>query len=195
MKIILASQSPRRRMLLAELGCQFKTAALDIDESFSDELPPAQVAPFLAEQKSMAWGALAPDELLITCDTTVLLNEEVINKPIDRNDAVYMLHKLSGQMHTVVSGVCLRTQTNKVVFSTHTDVQFRELREDEIIQYVDHCHPFDKAGAYGIQDWIGYIGVKAIKGCYYNVMGLPLSDLYEHLVSLGVHCMPSNKLL
>jgi septum formation protein len=190
MKMILASQSPRRRQLLQALGCQFEAVALNTDESFPSTLKPEEVAAYLAEKKSMDWGQVAEGQLLITCDTTVVMGDEVINKPANEAEAIAMLEKLSGRMHTVVSGVCIRSASRKSVFSTHTKVFFRTLELPEIQNYVYKFKPLDKAGAYGIQDWIGYVGVTKIEGCYYNVMGLPMSDLYAHLKEMGLDLNP-----
>lgn len=163
------------------MGIAFDVIHTDTDESFPAEMDAEEVAPFLSRQKSMACPLPKPGELLITCDTTVCLDGMVINKPIDAKDATNMLRKLSGRTHRVVSGLTLKTHQKELTFSEKTDVVFYTLSEDEIKHYVENFRPLDKAGAYGIQEWIGYIGVKEIRGCYYNVMGLPVSALYQRL--------------
>jgi septum formation protein len=190
LEVILASQSPRRRHLLQSLGVRFESVSLNLDEDYPEDLPAGDVAAFLAEKKSKTFKGLTDNQLLITADTTVILDGEVINKPHNLKDAKYMLKRLSGRMHEVVSGVCLRTTAKEVVFSTFTEVFFNVLSHSDIDSYVDRCQPLDKAGAYGIQEWIGYVGVKSINGCYYNVMGLPLNDLNKHLKSFGYFTAP-----
>jgi septum formation protein len=180
-RIILASQSPRRRELMAKLGLQFESICLDVDESFPDNLEAMEVAPYLAQKKSASYTQLMPGELLITCDTTVCLDGKVINKPIDRSDAFTMLSELSGKTHTVVTGVTLKTTNKELTFNAQTKVSFNDLTKAEIDYYVNHFEVLDKAGAYGIQDWIGYSNISKIEGCYYNVMGLPTSELYRVL--------------
>jgi septum formation protein len=180
-KIILASQSPRRRELMAKLGLQFESISLDVDESFPDNLEATEVAPYLAQKKSASYTQLMPGELLITCDTTVCLAGKVINKPTDRSDAFSMLSQLSGNTHTVVTGVTLKTTNKELTFNSHTKVSFNLLTKDEIEYYVNHFEVLDKAGAYGIQDWIGYSNISKIEGCYYNVMGLPTYQLFSIL--------------
>ena len=181
--IILASKSPRRHRLLKELGIEFEIRTKDVDESFSDDIPPKEVAPYLAALKAQAFKSdLAPSDLLITADTTVVLNGEVINKPADRKDAIRMLNALSGSQHTVVTGVSLCTIDKSRTFAVTTDVYFRPLLQAEIEHYVDTFEPYDKAGSYGIQEWIGYIGIERLDGCFFNVMGLPLQRLYAELL-------------
>jgi len=181
-RIILASQSPRKRFLLSEMGVQFDTISTDTDESFPDHMPAEEVAPYLSLLKAKACHTPQAGELIITCDTTVCLDHKVINKPADAADAVMMLMELSGRTHIVVSGITLTSSDKQLTFSEKTSVTFHPLSKDEIEFYVHNFNPIDKAGAYGIQEWIGYIGVKEIVGCYYNVMGLPLSALYQHLL-------------
>ena len=182
-KIILCSQSPRRRHLLAGLDVDFETDALDMDESFPNHLVKGEVAYWLAEKKSTTYTKPLGDKILLTCDTIVCLGNEVINKPQDLAEATAMIEKLSGRMHEVYTGVCLRTQTKQTTFTVCTKVYFKPLTEQEISYYVNTYKPMDKAGAYGIQEWLGYIGIDKIEGCYYNVMGLPLSKIYEVLLS------------
>jgi septum formation protein len=181
--IILASASPRRISLLKELNLSFDCCPLDIDEVFPAHLKEHDVARFLARLKADAFPVEKLDDktILITADTIVCLNDEIIGKPEDREHAIEMLRNLSGQMHKVITGVCLRNNEKEVVFSNETDVYFCALNDDEIIYYVDQFKPFDKAGAYGIQEWIGYIGIEKIVGSYFNVMGLPVQQLYREL--------------
>ena len=182
-KIILASNSPRRKELLAGLDLQFEVRVLqDIDESYPHDLPTQKIAEFISKKKADAYvQTMADDELVITADTVVILGDEVMGKPGDEADAKRMLGELSGKTHQVTTGVTLSTKERQVSFSVVTDVTFKQLSADEIDYYVRTYHPFDKAGAYGIQEWIGYIGVTALKGSYFNVMGLPVQRIYEAL--------------
>lgn len=179
--IILASQSPRRRELLTKLGLQFQSISLEADESFPKNMEATEVASYLAQKKSEAYNALKPGELLITCDTTVCLEGNVINKPADKSDAFIMLTSLSGKTHTVVTGVTLTTTSKVLTFNALTSVSFNELSDVEIEYYINRFEVLDKAGAYGIQDWIGFSSIEKIDGCFYNVMGLPTSRLYAEL--------------
>lgn len=181
--IVLASNSPRRRELLAALGLRFEQHTLPaIDESYPPTLPPHKTAEYIANKKAEAYApTLDPKELLITADTVVVAGEQVLGKPHNGDDARRMLHLLSNRTHQVVTGVCLLTTERKSLFSVTTDVTFKALANDEIDYYVDHYQPFDKAGAYGIQEWIGYIGCTALNGSYYNVMGLPVQRIYNEL--------------
>ncbi|MCK5822982.1 MAG: septum formation protein Maf [Bacteroidales bacterium] len=182
-KIILASKSPRRQNLLKELGIDFEIVENNnVEEIYPEDLTKHDIPVFLAEKKAQGLiGKITDNELIITSDTIVLLDNEVIEKPRDYNHAVKMLNKLSGNKHTVVSGVCISTKQKQVSFSADTDVYFNSLTDDEIKYYLDNYKPFDKAGAYGIQEWIGFIGVEKIEGSYFNVMGLPIHRLYEEL--------------
>ena len=182
-KIILASNSPRRKELLAGLDLQFEVRVLqDIDESYPADLPTHKIAEFISKKKADAYiQTMADNELVITADTVVILGDEVMGKPHDEADAKRMLGELSGQTHQVATGVTLSTKARQVSFSVVTDVTFKQLSSDEIDYYVRTYHPMDKAGAYGIQEWIGYIGVTALKGSYFNVMGLPVQRIYEAL--------------
>lgn len=182
-KIILASNSPRRKELLAGLDLQFEVRVLqDIDESYPHDLPTLKIAEFISKKKADAYvETMADDELVITADTVVILGDEVMGKPHDEADAKRMLGELSGQTHQVATGVTLSTRERQMSFSVVTDVTFKQLSADEIDYYVRTYHPMDKAGAYGIQEWIGYIGVTALKGSYFNVMGLPVQRIYEAL--------------
>ena len=182
-KYVLASNSPRRKELLAGLGLDFEVRVIDgIDESYPASLPASQVAQFIAEKKAQAYRAsMAPDELIITADTVVIVGDDILGKPKDEADAVRMLREISGRTHQVTTGVCLTTATRQRSFSVTTDVTFKQLTDDEIRHYVTTYRPFDKAGAYGIQEWIGYIGVTGLNGSYYNVMGLPVQRIYTEL--------------
>lgn len=182
-KIVLASNSPRRKELLAGLDVDFCVRVLDgIDESYPAELPTRQIAEYISQKKAAAYrNEMADDELVITADTVVILGDEVMGKPHDAADAHRMLRALSGQTHQVITGVTLTTKERQESFSVETDVTFRELTDEEIDYYIDHYRPFDKAGAYGVQEWIGYVGVTALRGSYFNVMGLPVQRIYEAL--------------
>ncbi|MDE7455909.1 MAG: Maf-like protein [Prevotella sp.] len=182
-KIILASNSPRRKELLAGLDVAFEVRVIKgIDESYPDSLPTTDIAEYISRKKANAYlQQLAADELLITADTIVVLGAEVMGKPHDEADACRMLRKLSGQTHQVITGVTLATTVRQQSFSVVTDVTFKSFTDEEIDYYVSHYKPFDKAGAYGIQEWLGYIGVTALRGSYFNVMGLPVQRIYEAL--------------
>lgn len=185
-KLLLASGSPRRRELLDSLGIKVEHAQLhDVDESYPADLSPMKVPEYLSRLKSQAYRSeLADDEVLVTADTVVVLDGKVLGKPVDEAEAKAMLRSLSGRVHQVVTGVTLATSSSSVTFSEVTDVEFDTLSDSEIDYYVANFKPFDKAGAYGIQEWIGYVGVKGIRGDYYNVMGLPVNSLCRHLKSI-----------
>jgi septum formation protein len=184
MNIILGSTSPRRKELLAAMGFEFRTMSPDIDESFSDEMPVEKVAAFLAESKANALiNSLEKDDLLICSDTVVVLNNQILGKPSNRENAIYILSQLSGNTHAVITGVALKSLEKTKVFSVKTEVKFANLNLNQIEFYVDNYHPFDKAGSYGIQDWIGLIGVEKINGSYTNVMGLPTHELHEAILN------------
>ena len=193
--IVLASNSPRRKELLAGLGLDFEVRVIDgIDESYPASLPAAQVAQYIAEKKADAYRAtLQPDEMIITADTVVIVGEEILGKPVDEADAVRMLRELSGRTHQVTTGVCLLTSELERRFAVTTDVTFKVLTDDEILYYVTRYKPFDKAGAYGIQEWIGYIGVTGLHGSYYNVMGLPVQRIYSELQKLNLLSNDKNR--
>jgi len=182
-KIILASNSPRRKELLGGLDIEFEVKVLPgVDESYPDDLDPLKVSEYIAREKASAYnGLVGDDELVLTADTTVICESEIMGKPVDEADAHRMLRKLSGKTHQVVTGVCLTSQSSQRLFSVVTDVTFKELSDSEIDYYISHYKPFDKAGAYGIQEWIGYIGCTGLKGSYYNVMGLPVQRIYQEL--------------
>ncbi len=184
-RIILASNSPRRRELLAGLGLEFEVRVLQgIDESYPATMPALETAEYIAAKKAAAYQSqMADDELIITADTVVIVGDEVLGKPADADEAHAMLLKLSGRTHQVVTGVCLTTRQQSSHFSVRTDVTFKSLTDDEITYYIEKYKPYDKAGAYGIQEWIGYIGCTGLHGSYYNVMGLPVQRIYTELQS------------
>lgn len=186
MKLLLASKSPRRRQLLSELGYPVEFISLDVDEHVSKGTPAADTAELLARRKADACPpeALSQDTVLVTADTVVVLDGQVLGKPSDRAEALAMLHSLADRSHTVYTGVCLRTASKTLSFTERTEVHFRPLNDEELAYYVDTYRPYDKAGAYGIQEWIGMVGISHIEGCFYNVMGLPVARLYEHLQRL-----------
>ncbi|MDR1886707.1 MAG: Maf family nucleotide pyrophosphatase [Prevotellaceae bacterium] len=182
-KIILASQSARRRELIKGLDIPFETAEnYGFDESYPPDMPDDEVAAFLAEKKSDAFPRkLNDNEILITADTMVKCRNELLGKPANRRDAVGMLEKLSGHRHEVITGVCIASLRRKKIFSVSSQVFFAELTSEDIEYYVENYLPLDKAGAYGIQEWIGYIGIERIEGSYYNIMGLPVARLWREL--------------
>ena len=182
-KIILASNSPRRRELLAGLDLDFEVKVIKgIDESYPETLAPEKVAQYIAAKKADAYvPAIHEDDLVITADTVVIVDNDILGKPHDESEAKAMLRRISGRSHQVVTGVCLVTKDKRREFSVSTDVTFRSLSESEIDYYVSHYRPFDKAGAYGIQEWIGYVGVTGLNGSYFNVMGLPVQRIYAEL--------------
>ncbi|MEN8224716.1 MAG: Maf family nucleotide pyrophosphatase [Bacteroidota bacterium] len=183
-QIILASASPRRQQLLQELGLDFEILVKAVQEDFPLGMPGEEVALLLSNRKAAAFEAdfFTDSKLIITADTIVCLEGEVLGKPSSRDDAINTLSNLSGKMHEVITGVSIRSAARQVNFAVATDVYFKQLHKKEIIYYVDHYKPFDKAGAYGIQEWIGYVGVERINGSFYNVMGLPVLKLYEELL-------------
>ena len=182
-RIILASNSPRRKELLEGLGLSFQVRVLKgIDESYPENLSGEEIALYISRKKAEAYRRTqAEDELIITADTIVYVDGEVLGKPQDKEDAARMFRLMSGRTHQVITGVCVQTKEKTVQFASTTDVTFAQLTEEEIGHYIDCFHPFDKAGAYGIQEWIGYIGITGINGSYYNVVGLPVQRLYTVL--------------
>lgn len=182
-KILLASGSPRRRELLAMIAPDFAVApGRDVDESYPSDIPAEKVAEYLSKVKADAYiDLLADDEIIITADTVVIIDGRILGKPAGRDDAVAMLRSLSGRRHKVVTGVTVTARDRSISFDETTVVEFAPLSDDEIDAYVDTFRPYDKAGAYGIQEWIGAVGIKGIEGCYYNVMGLPVHTLYHRL--------------
>jgi septum formation protein len=184
-KLILASNSPRRRQLLTDLGLPYEIRLRAVDEDFPDHLRRAEVAEYLAARKAAAY-ALAPDELVLTADTIVCLGDDVLNKPADVAEATAMLTRLQGRAHDVFTAVCLRCGDGReVVFSDQTTVHFRPLSPAEISHYIATAQPFDKAGAYGAQDWLGMVGICRLEGSYFTVMGLPTHRVWEELEKLG----------
>ena len=180
--IILGSASPRRKELLSEIGLRFSIQTTDKEETFSTTIKEEEIAEFLAKQKSeFLSGNLQQNDLLITADTIVSFKNELLNKPKNKEEAFKTLNKLSDNTHKVITGVCLKSKDKEIVFSVTTFVTFKLLSEDEIHHYINKYNPYDKAGAYGIQDWIGKIGIININGSYTNVVGLPISELYQHL--------------
>ena len=180
--IILGSKSPRRQQLLSDLGLKFSVQSMDIPEVFPEDLRMTEVPVYLAELKAEAFRPLLKEnQLVITADTIVWLDGSVLNKPAGYNEGFQMLSDLSGKKHQVLTGVCLLSAEKKISFYASTDVWFKELSNEEIYFYLDNYRPYDKAGAYGIQEWIGYIGINRIEGSFFNVMGLPIQSLYEHL--------------
>ncbi|AHJ97804.1 Maf family nucleotide pyrophosphatase [Hymenobacter swuensis] len=186
-RLVLASNSPRRRQLLTELGLTYEIRLREVEESFPAHLVRAEVAEYLAAHKASAYASdLAPDELVITADTIVCLDDDVLNKPADEAEAVQMLQRLQGRAHDVYTGVCLLCgDGRRVVFSDQTRVHFRALSLAEIEHYVRQYQPLDKAGAYGAQDWIGMVAVTRLEGSYFNVMGLPVHRVWEEMEKLG----------
>lgn len=182
-KIILASNSPRRKELLGGLGIEFSVRTLQgIDESYPDDLKGEDIPKYISGQKAKAYKAsMADDELIITADTIVYVDGEVLGKPKDMDDARRMFHLMSGRKHEVITGVSIVTKDKTIQFATTTHVTFAPLSDEEIDFYIDNYKPFDKAGAYGIQEWIGYIGITGIEGSYFNVVGLPVQRLYTEL--------------
>lgn len=181
--IILGSGSPRRKYLLEEMGIKFRILVNNsLEETWPEGLSEKEIPVYLADLKGKhILDQVTPEQLLITADTIVCMGGEIINKPADREDAFRMLRQLSGRKHEVLTGVCFRSGNRKHSFCASSHVWFAELTDIEINYYIDHFKPFDKAGAYGIQDWIGYIGIEKIEGSYFNVMGLPLQRMYHEL--------------
>ena len=182
-RLILASQSPRRRQLLADAGIEFVLAPrFECEESFPDTMPAAEVAEYLSSLKSEAYPEpLGANDILLTADTVVIACNRILGKPADRAEAIEMITMLSGREHEVVTGVTLRSAERVKSFSVVSKVRFRALLQEEIEYYVDTYRPYDKAGSYGIQEWIGYVGIEGIEGSFYNVMGLPVQRLYCEL--------------
>jgi septum formation protein len=185
-KIVLCSNSPRRKELLKGLGLNFQTRIIDgIDESYDKSLPGEDIAKMISEKKAESYKAtMYSDELIITADTIVYVDGEVLGKPQNKIDAARMLKMISGKCHDVITGVCLLTSNKRISFSVKTKVSFAQITDDEISFYIENYKPYDKAGAYGIQEWIGYIGVDSIQGSYFNVMGLPVQRLYSELKNI-----------
>ena len=183
-RLILASSSPRRQHLLKELGFNFEVMVPDVTEVYPEHLSPAEIALFLAALKSDSIDlSLYPgNTLLITADTIVSIDKDILGKPSDHLEAENMLKKLSGRKHEVITAVCLRSEKKKIIFHVLSSVIFKDLTSEEITYYVGKYQPFDKAGSYGVQEWIGYIGISRIEGSFFNIMGLPVKELYEALL-------------
>ena len=181
--IILASKSPRRQELLRGMGVEFEILTKETPEDYPTDLPLDEVPKYLSLQKSLAFkdDELPADYLLITSDTVVICEGEILGKPKDREDAARMLELLSGKTHHVVTGVTVRSAMKTESFAVRSNVTFAQLDAEEIDYYIEHCKPYDKAGAYGIQEWIGYVGISGLEGSFYNVMGLPTRKLYQCL--------------
>lgn len=189
--LLLGSKSPRRRELLERLGIPCRMVDIDVDETLSEAVAPACVAETLARRKSLAYTtAIADNEVLVTADTVVVHEDTVLGKPRSSEEAVAMLQMLSDCTHQVYTGVCLRGSESMVCFTECTDVSFHHLTLQEITYYVNTYRPFDKAGSYGIQEWIGMVGIDRIEGCFYNVMGLPVARLYKELKRLVNRDLP-----
>ncbi len=180
--LIVASSSPRRQYLMKEAGFSFTTEKPDVDESFPHDLPVDQVAKYLAEKKAEYFRLTMKDEIVLTADTVVILKNRILNKPQDQKEAVQMLSDLSGNIHTVMTGVCILSKEKEISFDDTTEVTFASLTPEEISFYVNQYKPYDKAGAYGAQDWIGMVAIEKIEGSYFNVMGLPIHKVYQHLI-------------
>lgn len=183
--IILASQSPRRQELLKGLNIEFTTEVRSVEEVYPNDLAPEKVPTYLSELKASVFNELNSNDLVITSDTVVINDGKVLGKPSDAAEAKEMIQSLSGKSHQVVTGVTIKTQNKVHSFCSTTDVTFSNLTDQEIDFYIQQYRPFDKAGAYGIQEWIGYIGIESIKGSYFNVMGLPVHRLYEELKNIA----------
>lgn len=184
-KIILASGSPRRQQFFKDLNIPFTVKLFDVNEVYPDELHKEEISEYLAQLKAAPFqDQLSNDEIVITADTIVWLEKEALGKPKNREMAFEMLQKLSGRKHEVITSICIKTNTYEKIISDSTSVSFSQLTNEEINHYIDAYEPFDKAGSYGIQEWIGFIGVEKIEGSYFNVMGLPVHKLYRILREL-----------
>lgn len=180
--VILASQSPRRKQLLEQAGIPFEVKVVDTAETFPAGMHIPEIPVHIARQKSAAVAALcSAEDVIITADTVVVLDDTIIGKPKDRDDAIRILSALSGRTHRVITGVVIQHKGKEQSFSKETEVHFKPLSQEQIIYYIDEYKPYDKAGAYAIQEWIGAVGIESINGCFYNVMGLPISNVVEVL--------------
>lgn len=185
-KLILASSSPRRKQILEALNIPFSVKRIEFNESYPQGLSPEEVPVFISQQKAKQLPQIEADEIYLTSDTVVILDGKVIEKPKDKLDATAMLKTLSGKTHQVITGVCLITNEQEISFKEVTEVTFHSLNEQEIEYYIDNYSPLDKAGAYGIQEWIGLVGIQEIKGNYDNVVGLPASTLFQKMKQLNL---------
>lgn len=181
--LTLASKSPRRHYLLESCGFKFKTSGLEVDENYPADLSIYEVAKFLARKKAMAYNFKEPEEVVITADTVVIFKNEILGKPQNREEAISMLTHLSGETHEVITGVCIGDQQHLQVFDDLTSVTFKDISKENISYYVDHFQPYDKAGAYGAQDWWGMICIEKLSGSYFNVVGLPTHKIYHELMA------------
>ncbi len=182
--IILGSQSPRRKSLLEGIGIPFEVQVIPTGEYFDIAWGPAKIATMLATEKGNCFIDIVkedPKKLVITADTIVSIGDQILNKPADKEEAFKMIKMLSGNKHTVFTGVCITTANKQEAFVCSTDVYFNELTDAEIDYYIENYQPYDKAGSYGVQEWIGYVGIKRMEGCFFNVMGLPVNELYKKL--------------
>lgn len=179
--IILASTSPRRQFLMKEAGYVFRIESPTHDEKFPHHMPAEMVPRYLAEEKAKAFLGKITNEIVITADTVVILGDRILNKPVDRADAIRMISQLAGKTHKVITAVCLLSSDKQDLFDDTTRVTFRKLNQQEIEYYIDSCQPYDKAGSYGAQDWLGMVGIEKITGSYFTVMGMPMHKVYTHL--------------
>ncbi len=179
--IILASTSPRRQFLMKEAGYVFRVESPTHDEKFPHHMPAEMVPRYLAEEKAKAFLGKITNEIVITADTVVILGDRILNKPVDRADAIRMISQLAGKTHKVITAVCLLSSDKQDLFDDTTRVTFRKLNQQEIEYYIDSCQPYDKAGSYGAQDWLGMVGIEKITGSYFTVMGMPMHKVYTHL--------------
>lgn len=189
MKLLLASQSPRRKELLTQLGYRFETVNIDVDESYPADLAPENIAEYISKQKAKAFD-VAADEILITADTIVALKQKILLKPKNESEAFEMLKSLSATSHQVYTAFTIKTQSSEISKTSKTEVEFSEMTDDEIVFYIKNYQAFDKAGSYGIQDWLGMAKIKNISGSFYSVMGFPVDLVYEELKKLN--CLPNN---
>lgn len=187
MKLLLASSSPRRKELLSQLGYQFETIKIDIDESYPKDLETQYIAEYISAKKANA-QVIGEDEILLTADTIVAMGQEILLKPKSREEAFVMLKNLSGKTHQVYSAFTIKTNNSEVSKTSKTDVELDKMSENEINFYIDHYQPFDKAGSYGVQEWLGMAKIKNINGSFYSVMGLPTDLVYKELKEMG--CFP-----
>lgn len=189
MKLLLASNSPRRKELLSQLGYDFEVVKIDVDESYPEDLKPNQISEYVSAKKAAALE-VRPGEVLLTSDTIVALDQQILLKPKSEHEAFAMLKKLSAKTHQVYTAVTIKTDASQLSRTSKTDVEFSEINDDEINFYINNYKPLDKAGSYGIQEWLGMAKIKNISGSFYSVMGLPVDLVYEELKKLG--CFPAN---
>lgn len=182
-KLIIASNSARRQQLMRDAGYEFEVKVLDVDESLDCSISPLDAAEYLAKKKNLAYTDVFSGRVVLTSDTVVIANNSILGKPKDKHEAFEMIASLSGNSHLVMSGVCISDADHEISFSDATTVQFEELSSNEIEYYINNYQPYDKAGSYGIQEWIGMIGIRSIQGSFYNVMGLPVHRVYQVLKS------------